>query len=294
MKKSILLIFALISTFYSVAQIELTDGDFKQKTINGLPLCDTNAIEITIPLDEKIKQYDKVEISLLIRAKGSDDPFLEKDVANFGTLQYYPKSERFIDYFAGKSKIPFFLKKSLSSEASSLFTRRNLCYDTETANIYKSYEYKIVVRGLEKSGTETYWSDYSESIKTRDILKYAKNVYTSDAFFFALEAEDQAYIDAQELMILQYEERSKKADEIEEMYKIQINTPLGVATPRIDVYYAYIELCKVFYKTQDVERLDKLNAKMLSIEKKYMKLGIKLNSLTDSDAIYDEIMNFPY
>ncbi len=296
MKKSILLTFALVATLCSTAQIKFTTADFKQAitTIKGLPICDTNAIGITIPLDDKINKYDKVEISLLVRAKGSDDPFLQKEVSNFSTLQYYPKSKKFIDYFDGSTKIEFYLKKPLGSDASALFSNPALCYDAETADIYMSYEYKVVVRGLEKSGTETYWSDYSESIKTRDILKFAKNIYTSDVFYFAIGPDDQTFIDKRELLIKQYNDRMARADEIKEMYSIQVNTPVGVATPRIDVYNAYLILRAKLYETEDYDRLDKVDAKMLSIKKKYLKLGIKLNSIKDPDAIYEEIMNFPY
>ncbi len=157
-----------------------------------------------------------------------------------------------------------------------------------------SYEYKVVVRGLEKSGTETYWSDYSESIKTRDILKFVKNIYTSDIFYFAIGPDDQAFIDERELQIKLYNERKRRGEEIKEMYSIEVNTPVGIATPRIDVYNAYLILWAKLQETEDYERLAKVDAKMLSIKKKYLKLGIKLNGIKDPDAIYDEIMNFPY
>ncbi len=298
MKKNYLAtLFGLLSTAFMFGQITLKTDNFTKTltNLNAIPVCDTSNIGISIPLDDKLKKYDKFVVLLKMRKQGTNESFRAINGVYFESYAYYPTSETFKDRYEGQKKIDICVKRSSSTKQRGLFLRTNFCGNLKSAESTISYEYKVAIQGYFESGTESYWSDFSKSVKTRTLYKYSKDIYTSVPFSFVLGTNDKAQLEAGAAKAAKAKKREETYQEIKEKYSLTLDVPVvGLTQPRIHIFTAYELLRDKLIDQKDFKTLNKVDAKMLSIGKKFNTLNKSLKGEADTNKIMKEILNFPY
>lgn len=301
-KKQLALLFGILSVSFTFGQIEIQKNNFKQTVTNptSISVCDTNNFGFSVPLDATLKKYDKVVFLLQARKKGSSGAFEDVETGmgtKYAMLSELPTTKGFEDRNEGKRSLNVCIKSSSGTTLNPLFLIENFCGSLEKAEYYTSYEYRGVVKGFFENGTETYWSDYSETIKTRTLYKYSKDVYQTVTFSFVLAENDQQQVNKKDNERKQQQiatqNRKKTFLEIEQKYTVYATLPVvGTVQPRIEIFNAYLLLRKELLKNEDYETLDKVDAKLMAINKSFQKLNKLLKNQKDTTKIKNQILDF--
>lgn len=284
-------------TFIVFGQLPLKKENYTQTVANPktIPLCGASDIGFSIPIDESIKKYDKIQIRFRRKEIGEMGPFKNVNGSDLGYMVYYPTSKAFKDSYEGKKTLEVCIKPSTATTTSYLFLEGDLCTRLRNANYYTASEYIVVVEGYFEKGTETYWDDYSESIKTRTLYDYSKDVHSTVPFSFVMTDEDMTKleeIEAQEELKAKIKENDSKMWGI---YTVESEIPfVGTTQPRIEIYNAYQLLRDDLLKKEDYTTLYEVSTKLVNIKRKYNVLNKTLTGETNTEVIKEEILKFPY
>ncbi|MCI5055923.1 MAG: hypothetical protein MRY83_07425 [Flavobacteriales bacterium] len=128
-------------------------------------------LKVKIPI-EQLKKYDKVvfktEYDLSEVSK-----WVQASAATFLPCEFYylPNTREFMDEFENKEALDFYLVKQKKNNNDGMCIESYLDV--------KNIKFKIVVEGYFEDGTEAYWSESSNSARTRQLYKFSKRIAES-------------------------------------------------------------------------------------------------------------------
>lgn len=275
MNKSIFL--TTIFGFFSLISLAQTtfyhNGTQNLSSLSNIDCSTLTNAGVSIPIDETFKKYDLVAIE--IQEKWSDGDFTLSS-----SLDYEPNSQTFTDNYGNSKQLNIDLYDK--NKEGTITVGYNLCDPSEVHRTRR-----VVVKGYYKDGTETYWSDYSESYKTRNTYEYSKNLFTGDEFTFKLDSKVASNYEASL-------DSDKRYDEIKEYYNRYMTIPMvGNIQPNVNIYDAYLLFR---YQMQDEgawDRIEKVEKKLIGImDDKLKSLNKTLKDEEDISKIENAILNF--
>ena len=314
MKKLLSLIVAICIYNLCFSQVTMVTNGFSAPTSNtqDLSLCDTKDLGITFPITEQVLKYDKIVCFIYQRPKNdATKAFKYINSSYFNEVAFFPPKKRFRDQKRVECYIihPKEIKKIGLINASG----ERVC---KLDYLTKS-EFKVFVLGYYKDGSEMYWDEYSKSYKERNLYDEPVTLFSSEAFSFKrdeasakkIEAEKsakkaetersakalEAEKSAKALKEKQKEQHNAKYEQIKEKYLAVIKVPrVGEVQARKPIFTAYELLEKKLLQDQDYATLDKIDSKLISINKKYSKLKTLLKGETNTEVIQSTILNFEF
>lgn len=291
MKKSTLAIAMFSSAILlqtTNAQITFTTDKFSKTETNlsDLDVSKVDDLGFTIPVNEKIKKYDKITVSVHYKKLEGDDESFKR--SNNSLATYYPKSPAYLDNYSDKNKMKFYL---ISNDDGNIIKLTQEGYFTEVT----PFAYKVVVDGYFSSGTETVWNDYREAFETKNIYTYSKEVYTSSEITFiqSQEAIDKVNASAQ------IQEQFEEYDRIHKELRSYIAPAYRILAARCynscaNEIRTQKKKCQSDQDAESLKELIKLETKFLEIfnNKGAKNLHMKVNKLSDYEEIKKVVFEF--
>jgi len=294
--KFILLFNLTFMSIYSYAQLTFMTDNYTRplNSVVNMSTCNTKDFGFTLVNNSTISKYDLITFIIYERPKNNTKEFRDLKSVYFSRVSRYPTKKR------NQNKKEFNICIICeNSRKIGLIDYSDLCQKKELSEDIEKHEYKIYITGRYIDGQEQYWDKNSNSYKKRFLYDTPEIIYKSETFSFKTDENSKKEMEIREKELKKQDELEKKFqkqhNEIEKKYLKVIALPyLGESQPRKEIFEAYELLLNDLMRKKDYETLEKVNDKLLSIEKKYKKLKKSLKNIKDTDKILEIILKFPY
>lgn len=285
--KSIFLLKLMFVSVFCFGQLTFVTNNYTKpmSSVTDLSSCETKDFGFTFSNNATVSKYDKITYVIYQRPKNSTEEFKNLSAFTFSSVSIYPKKKR------NENKKEFNICIICEdSQINGLIYYNDICERMDVLEYIDEHEYKIYVLGYYIDGYEEYWDEHSKSFRTKTFYDVPEVVYTSDIFSF--KTDDNTKQKQNEFR--EFEDKHKQQyDKIKEKYLKVVDVPYLVnVQPRKEIFDAYELLLEDLLNKKDYVRIQEVNNKLLSIDKKYKKLKKSLKGKTDTNKILEIILGF--
>lgn len=291
--KTLFILLLIFSPVISFSQVKLTDATFENEAESPFEYClEEGFYGASIPITNDITKYDRITVCVYI--KGEEDSDFEyrnyiwydgtggKRYDKFGCLDFFPTSKGFKDKYSGLSTLDVIIYGVYDKKYKILSAIEN-CNDLRYVGL-QDKEFKVVVNGFFKDGSESYMSN--GVLKTKDLYKFSKQVYESKVFTFHLNSYGkQKWKEA--------EERQERHNKVIAENSISRTIPLvGTLYPREEILSAYKKIYFELKKKKDFETLTTIQEKLLNLGNNWKGLKKQLKDKSDIKEMQSIILEY--